>query len=259
MVEHFKTAVQNALLTATHEHTNFDPYAEATAIISAVEDAPPPDRITLLPSTGGSQAQSSPLSANSSPDASKAQYLHKQLPSSSSSAAGALGASALGDEGENAYLSTNRHAGWKRETTVQFHQIQRMMEAIDALKVLNGALYPYFPTLSYPSLPFPTLSLPSLLFSKSAFRFPSLPYPTLPLYENTLYYLSYCLTSHLFLTLVSLIAHGSLLFANCSLLFAHGHTLLMMIYKDPGELGGTCLEGHRVMQPNLRPQDPERV
>ena len=159
MVEHFKTAVQNTLLTAAHEHTNFDPYAEATAIIKALED-PPTDRITPLSMPGWSTApaQSSPLSINSSPDTSKAQYLHKQLPSSSSSSSGAVGASLQGEEGENAYLNTNRHAGWQKETTVQFHQIQRMMEAIDALKVWNELSLPQslFPSIYlYNNLSFP--------------------------------------------------------------------------------------------------------
>ena len=149
MVEHFKTAVQNTLLTTTHENANFDPYAEATTIIKAVED-PPSDRITGLP--GWSQTPSSPQSSNSSPDISKAPYLHKQLPSSSSSA-GILGAFSHGEDSENTYLNTNRHAGWKKETTVQFHQIQRMMEALDALKVQHYLFFlfydPYFPSFIF--------------------------------------------------------------------------------------------------------------
>ena len=39
-------------------------------------------------------------------------------------------------DAENAYIDVNRHAEWKKDTTAQFHQIQRMMEVLDVLKVL---------------------------------------------------------------------------------------------------------------------------
>ena len=118
-----------AALVSNRLGVDFNPQTEVSALIKAVEDSRDSARASATPAMAatapGPATETATASAATADDHGDGSHDAARVSSPTSPA-----------DAENAYIDVNRHAEWKKDTTAQFHQIQRMMEVLDVLKIL---------------------------------------------------------------------------------------------------------------------------